>query len=208
MSRLVVVAVVSSLLGSGCSAGLMAAGGGMMVAGGYTLAQPEQHCASGLSGDGLACTFIGEPANQFGNAANDAAGAVMLVAGATMLIGGIVMHEHEKQEHEQRPMVAARPAYVPLATTPPSGVPDASPAMLVVRARVENRLAIQASTMASRGECAGVVPTMRRLAEVDPALHRAVLANDPAVARCIAASLLTTTDSVRPSDRDLSTGAL
>ena len=133
---------------------------------------------------------------------NDVLGGLLAITGAVMLLAGASM-----RDDEERRMVTVYPAPVPApvyAVAPmypaPSVVVDApnaetvivadtvvvehAPAAAAIASQMANRLAIQASVTARKGECTAAVLTARKLAEVDFALYERLLVTDAAVAEC------------------------
>ncbi len=100
-------------------------------------------------------------------------GASLLVIGAALLVAGVVT------SHDDPPDEVKRVATAPPVRAMPG--PVANPASM---ARVENRLAIQASIVAHAGQCQAAKVTADRLAAVDPALFQALVSRDLDLARC------------------------
>jgi hypothetical protein len=110
-------------------------------------------------------------------------GAVLLIAG----LAGVASHDWEQG---QRPVASAPPAPgiagVP-AHAPPGLQQGAAPLVVDATKRdtEQDRLALQASYAARRGDCAGTHVAMRRLAAIDGSLHGKLVREDVPIEQCM-----------------------
>lgn len=195
--RLAVVAAVSLVFASSACTGSRAAivaGAGTMLLGGMSFAAgaPNNNCTYDRQCDGVDTFFdgIGDDVNE----GQRALGAGMMITGGLVLLAGLVANNHDSSDEvEVVATTNVRPPAVDVVfeqsapTLAAPGMVDrtASPAELAVRARLENRLWLQARIAASRGDCVATVATSKRLVEVDPALHAQLLRDDVDVATCV-----------------------
>ena len=191
----VALALTLAASAGGCTkTGMIAAGGAIALTGVAVAATPnEMETEHGFFGG----TYQSE------DHSNDVLGGLLAITGAVMLLAGASM-----RDDEERRMVTVYPAPVPMpvyAVAPvypesPPVVVDApnaetviiadtvvvehAPAGAAIASQMSNRLAIQASVTARKGECAAAVLTAKKLAEIDIELYERLLVTDVAVAEC------------------------
>jgi hypothetical protein len=193
MSNRLAVAVVLSLSAalvatSGCTPGRAAivAGAGSLVLGGLSLAAgaPNDNC-TGSDPCGFT-TGLFDSVDDDIDEGQRGLGAAMMVGGAVLVLVGLVA---EGNRTEDAPAPASALVFAPAQRI--VGAPGtivertATPAEMALRSRLENRLAIQASFTARRGDCVAAVATSVRLAEVDPAMHAELVRTDADLAHCL-----------------------
>jgi hypothetical protein len=172
MRRLIALALASSLCHGGCFAPRtsIVAGAGTALVGGMMMT-----VHSSCTPDGLACSALNQGTQPIVDG-YQMAGVALVALGAVLVFVGIgsLAHEHD----DDKPAPAAPPP-PPVVT---AGAP--SPAIVALRAREPNRLAIQASITARAGQCTAAIATAARLAALDPELYRQLLAADANLATC------------------------
>lgn len=157
MRSLVAVVIVASLAG-GCTrtAGIASTTVGLLaVGGGIALVATNESC--------------GDDSCRWGTS-QGWGGGLLIVAGAALVIAGLVGYSTAKDEPE-RPVTTAAPA--PMIVDPNQ------------RDTEQDRLAVQASLAARRGDCTGTVVAMKRLADLDAALWERLRLHDPPIAGCM-----------------------
>lgn len=204
MIRPAVALLLSCVLFSGCASrgGRIGAGAATMIVGSMFMALPgettQNHptctpspCPGAI--DTLLTTESTDRTPQI-------VGGLMLVTGAILVIAGLATHdtpaEQPRVHAPLQPYGYAQASYAPpqqpmlpserLAAQAQTAVPR--PAQAVIIGRIENRLAIQASTAAHAGHCRSAVVTANKLAELDPELHVSLLEKDTELALCYAAN--------------------
>jgi len=194
MNRLAVVVALAVVVStSACTPGraAMAAGAGSLLLGGMTIAanQPSSECTYGHD-----CGPIGffDPVDDGIDTAQRRLGAGMMITGAALVIIGLVAEAHHTESTPPSAVtfvptqrVIGAPGAVVVGEAP-AVERTATPAELAIRSRIENRLAIQASFAARRGDCVAAVATSARLAEIDPVMHAELVRTDADLAHCLA----------------------
>lgn len=196
-NRLVVVALVAALVTtSACTPGraAIAAGAGSLVLGGLSLAGGQSSGGSSCTGSEGACDFVDglldPPRDSFNEGQRDL-GAALMIGGAALVIIGLVAEGNRSKDDAPAATSALtfapaqRVVGAPGMLDAPMVERTASPAEMALRSRLENRLAIQASFTARRGDCVAAVATSVRLAEVDPAMHAELVRTDADLAHCL-----------------------
>lgn len=184
MSNRLAVALALALVASACTPGrtAIAAGAGSVLLGGAMFASGLGN-DSGCGGASHCVDF------QLGPSDEDfqAMGGVLLVGGAVLLALGFAA-ENTAADAPAQPAsaFAFAPSQREVAGAPGSTSISATPAEMAIRSRIENRLAIQASFAARRGDCVAAVATTVRLAEVDPVMHAELVRTDSDLAYCLA----------------------
>ncbi|MGE0550773.1 MAG: hypothetical protein AB7R00_27155 [Kofleriaceae bacterium] len=94
---------------------------------------------------------------------------------------------------EPAPLPAPAPTSAVARLGPPGSAPveALAPSMVLLHARLENRLLLQASTAARNGQCNAAVATGEQLAVRDSALYAKLLDTDQRYAACVARARLT-----------------
>ncbi|MDB4963331.1 MAG: hypothetical protein JWP01_3330 [Myxococcales bacterium] len=204
-TRLGSLALVAALLvTSACTSSRAAivSGAGSMLFGGMLYADgssSDTRCTGAMGQCDGFDTHLGNPIRRGVHEAERTIGVGFLLTGAALVVLGLVLNDREDDAPVQP---AWHPSTAPsIATTAPvsTSAPGietafapapavtrlASPAEIVLRARVENRLAIQASSAAGRGDCIAAAATSTRLAEIDPVLHAELVRTDAHLAGCL-----------------------
>jgi len=173
-------------LALGCSRRAALFGGAATTLGGVLLVADasNDNCPDG----GTACEITDEAFVKPIDAGIKVFGIGLIIAGVVLMAVGLGTDEPDREAIAPPP--SAPPPIV--ATTSPSGPPGlvdaaALPADFAIRSRMENQLAIQVSVAARRGHCVAALASGRRLAEIDPELHRKLVIADAAYARCVVA---------------------
>lgn len=199
MSNRAVVALVLAVLAStsACapSRAAIAAGAGSIVLGGLSLAagQPNSTC-EGSEHCGFSEGLFDSVADDVHDGQRQLGGALMIGGAALVIVGLIASRSSDDVE---QPAPASALAFAPaqrivgapgasVGATDPNVERTASPAEMALRSRIENRLALQASFSARRGDCVAAVASSVRLAEVDPAMHAELVRTDADLANCLA----------------------
>jgi hypothetical protein len=126
-------------------------------------------------------------------------GTGLLVTGAVLVVAGLVANA-QHSEVDTTPVATTNERVTVGVTFAPPGLvvgpggvltPDvtessATPAELALRSKIENRLAIQASSSARRGDCVASAATTTHLAQVDATMHAELLRTDRNVVDCLA----------------------
>jgi hypothetical protein len=189
MSNRLALALALALVTSACTPGrvAIAAGAGSVLLGGAMFAG-----GAGDSGCGDRSNCVDLDLGPSGDDVQ-AMGAALLVGGALLLAVGFAAENNRADEPLPTSAVVFAPAQrvtgapgAIMVSEGPAIESTATPAELAIRSRVENRLAIQASLTARRGDCRAAVATSVRLAELDPAMHAELVRTDSHLAYCIA----------------------
>ncbi len=188
------IALAAAVTTSACTPGraAIAAGAGTMLLGGMSFAggAPNSDCTYGHD-----CGPIGSFSDSINDDFNQGQrdlGKVLLATGAVLVLIGLVAEANHTESTPPSAVTfapAQRVIGAPGAVTVGAGPVverSATPAEMAIRSRIENRLAIQASLTARRGDCRGAVATSVRLAEIDPAMHAELVRTDADLAHCIA----------------------
>jgi len=175
MLRSVAVLLIASL-GLGCSGRGAVAGGAATALTGALLISSAQR--DNCPDHSTACEIFDPVINQPIDRATETLGIGMIVVGAVWMIAGLA-----STDEQRAPLPALSLAPIPIVQ---SGLPPPPlAANLPIASRLENRLAIQTTVAARRGDCAAAIASGTRLAELDAALHAKLLQTELAYAGCL-----------------------
>lgn len=175
------VALISIALLGGCATreggvGSTIAGGAAIGVGALLIATDNSPACM----DPPHCPFVA-PVREIGEGGLLLTGTVLVIAGLV----GIASHDWER---EQQPVPAGAPA-IGLDGYPIHPQPGATQVPLNVDANKRDterdRLALQASYAARRGDCAGTQAAMKRLAAIDASLRDRLAHDDASIVRCV-----------------------
>jgi hypothetical protein len=198
--------LLSCILFTGCATrgGRIAAGATTMIVGGMFMASPGETTTVHPSCTPSPCNGVIDTlfTHEHTDHTPQVVGGLMLIAGAALFSAGLATHDAPAAELTPVPPAAPPPpvyaygGYAPgyvAEPAPPApvarpGQPAPNPAATVITSRIENRLAIQASTAAHAGHCSSAVITANKLAQLDPEMHVSLLEKDTELALCYAES--------------------